>query len=194
MDIKSIECWPHDPKLETSRVEQEERDLRIFCNGEVDGGIKDEWLEVINGLRSLQCVWSCEGHPDGISRTVHSPCYYPELEFVFPKQAIGFAVTQTIGNELQGVVRALVDKCFDKNDTKIELETSLTDRSLPNKFVSLRLQCRQKREGREMDRGIEEWFNNTCERLQVFDVEFSEHLKRILLQDNAPDSKATGDR
>ena len=132
----------------------------------VDKGLKDEWLEAINGLHYFQCYSSCEGHlkPAGAGWSPHPRIWFsledPNLiEQISPRwraNAPGF--------------EELVRNWFPPAQTDVVFR--LGNIGGGGKGVCLHLDCRIKRTTEQMPAVIEIWFDRTTKNLKTFEDAF----------------------
>lgn len=153
---------------------------RLWLDKYVDKNLKDEWLERLNNLKTLNLISICEGHTD------HPKHYYPRMNLRIKAELLGHLADEW--KKLKPALRVALDRCFPHEDTKpsIELFRRIQrkdkDSEIPDDDIIVYIHSRISRNTDCEKEFKDNWFERSIAGV----AEFDETIKSIVIEGRSP--------
>ncbi len=139
---------------------------RLWRNQFVDKNLKDEWLEQLNNLKTLNLISICEGHP-GSPRNDR-----PRMNLRIKDELLGYIADEW--QKLKPVFKEAIDRCFPYEDTNpsVELRRRIQPRekdALPDDDIIIYINSQILRDTDEPVELTNNWFERTIAAVAIFD-------------------------
>lgn len=148
---QDMNCEPHE---------------REWSGHPVDKGLRDEWLERMNGLSYLLPYSSCEGHcrPTGGGQEDHAHIWFALEDAVFLARLV------PVWKEHEPDFQSLARRFFPADEALLVF--SLDEKFSGGHALRLHLESTVSRRTEEMPDSVVQWFENTTRSLPVFEEAF----------------------
>lgn len=154
-------------KRTTGKVcKDHERVWRDLC---VDRNLRDDWLEHLNSLETLNLVGICEGHP---GRPPGAPGRYPQINLRLKESILPGIAGHW--EDLRSAMLNEASKLFLLGDTDVRIELKFWLRAGRGRLIyqedlTMRLRGYKTRETVEMDAETCGWFERAVDRIAKVD-------------------------
>ena len=153
-------------RVPSKKCRDYERVWRDLC---VDRGLQDDWLERLNGLKTLNLVGICEGHPD---RSPGAAGRFPHIHLRLKESLLPGIAGHW--EDLRAAMLNEVSRLFQLGDTDVRVELKFWLRAGRGKLIYredliVHVRSYQLRESATMEGETRAWFERAVDRIAEID-------------------------